>query len=553
MKVGVAQINSIVGDLTGNRQKILHAYQQLAKQGADIVVFPELTICGYPPRDLILRKHFVKECEDILNEIASKTKDTVAIIGSPMLNPHQRGNRAYNGVAWCHNGKIEARGMKCLLPNYSVFEEKRVFESGTRGFYHQFKGKRIGVLICEDMWVHEGIDSSLLHHENPLHHLVNENLDLLINISASPWDYLKKGQRDYILKETVRNTGCPLVYCNYVAANDELIFDGHSSYVSADGEKIETMSGFTEELKVWNVALNSHNHTPKILNTHYKPHTAPIAEIANALAFGIRDYAHKNNIKKTIIGLSGGIDSSVVACLAVNALGKENVIGVSLPHIYTSQSSKTDAEVLAKNLGIKFHTASIETSVKSVEDALQPIFGTDNVNHTSENIQARMRGMYLMGLSNKWNALLLNTGNKSEYAMGFCSLYGDMAGGLAVLGDLYKYQIYELGRHLNNPKLLIPESVFTKAPSAELRPNQTDQDTLPPYDLLDAILKLYIEDYLSIDEIVAKGFERTMVEHIANVVRIMEYKRKQATIILKVSPLAFGIGRRVPIVQGYRG
>lgn len=553
MKIGVAQINTIVGDLSGNRQKILQSYQELAAQGAQIVVFPELAICGYPPRDLILRKHFIKECEHVLTEIAQQTKDTVAIIGSPMSNPHPRGNRAYNGVAWCRKGRIETRGMKCLLPNYDVFEEKRVFESGNGGFFHDFDGKRVGVLICEDMWVHEGIESNLLHHENPLRHLLSENLDLLINVSASPWNYLKKGMRDFILKDAVRNMGCPLIYCNYVAANDELIFDGQSTYVSADNLKIESMRGFAEELKIWDVKLHDQKPTFKQTLDLYQPQRAPISDIEQALVLGIRDYAQKNGIKKAIIGLSGGIDSAVVACLAVEALGSQNVVGVGLPYIHTSEHSKTDAETLAKNLGIEFHMISIEESVTAVEDALKPVFGSAPANIAEENIQARMRGLFLMGLANKWNMLLLNTGNKSEYAMGYCSLYGDMAGGLGVLGDLYKNQVYELGRYLNRAKSYIPESSFTKAPSAELRPNQTDQDTLPPYDMLDAILKLYVEDYLSIDEIVNQGFERKMVEHIANMVRIMEYKRKQATIILKVSPLAFGIGRRVPIVQGYRG
>ncbi len=545
MRIGLAQINTIVGDLPGNRRRILDAYQALVAQGAELVLFPELVVCGYPPRDLLFRRRFVSDVEQATREIAAAIGEVPAVIGYTESNLTGKGRAAYNSAAFCHRGRIIHSARKCLLPTYDVFDEDRYFEPATEPLVVEFGGRKIGLTICEDIWTHESVPTRRFYDLDPVQWLSRKKVDVVINLSASPWNIDKNRLRRTLVADTAQACGCPVAYCNSVGGNDELIFEGRSVVCDASGKVIAGLAAFREDLQIVDI---SSSKSPSIHATYDQEE---LADVYDALVLGLRDYVHKTGFKKALLGLSGGIDSALTAVIAAAALGKENVIGVSLPSVISSQHSKDDAATLAHALGIKYETISIADVVASAEKTLGPIFAGRPRDIAEENIQARARGLLLMAISNKFGALLLTTGNKSELAVGYCTLYGDMCGGLAVISDVFKTQVYALSRWINREKEIIPRSSIDKAPSAELRPDQTDQDSLPPYDLLDAILKAYVEEGISRRDLIAQGYAADVVNDVARKVDLNEYKRKQAAPGLKITPLAFGVGRRIPIVQKY--
>ena len=545
MRIGLAQLNTTVGDLSGNRRLILDAYKTLVAAGAELVVYPELVICGYPPRDLLFKRRFVPDISAVLGEIAAEIGEVPALIGTVEANPAESGRRFFNSVALCHQGRVISHARKCLLPTYDVFDEDRYFEpSSTPPSVFTLNGLQIGVTICEDIWTHPQLAPRNLYHFEPLAWLAGRKLDLMVNLSASPWHHGKGHVREQLVTAAARQLRCPVVYVNAVGGNDELVFDGRSLVSDSQGHITARLSAFSPDLLVADTGAASLPFTP----------AAPSAELADihaALVLGLRDYAHKSGFKKALIALSGGIDSALVAELAVKALGADNVIGVSLPSSISSQHSRDDARDLARNLGIRFETIAIADTVAAAESSLGPVFAGRARDVTEENIQARVRGVVMMALSNKFGALLLTTGNKSEVAVGYCTLYGDMCGGLAVISDVFKTQVYDLCRWINRDREIIPVNTIEKPPSAELRPGQVDQDSLPPYEVLDAILRGYVEEGLSRRDLVALGFAESVVNDIVRKVDLNEYKRKQMAPGLKITPLAFGVGRRIPIVQKY--
>ncbi len=544
MRIGIAQINTTVGDISGNTKRIIEAYQQLCGEGADLVVFPELVITGYPPRDLLFKRRFVPDNEAALLEIARHTENIPILLGFVETNSAKHGRSFFNAAAWCRGGQVYKVFRKTLLPSYDVFDEDRYFEPAEAPECIEYKGCKIGVTICEDIWTHPIVETRHRYGKDPLKTLAEEKVDLIINLSASPWHNEKNEIRSTLITDAASQCNCPIVYCNMVGGNDELIFDGRSLIANHQGDVICAMEAFREDIKVVDLE-NSHY---QIAETYIQ---SEMSDIHDALVLGLRDYAQKTHFKKALIGLSGGIDSAVTAVIAKEALGAENVIGISLPSEISSQHSKDDAEDLAKNLGIEFHYLPIGDVVAASEDTLQTLLAGTEKDVTEENIQARARGLLLMALSNKYGALLLTTGNKSELAVGYCTLYGDMCGGLAVISDLPKTKVFELARFMNRKGEVVPDSTITKPPSAELRPDQKDEDSLPAYDVLDAILKAYVEEGLSRDDIAALGFDAEVVNDMVRKVDLNEYKRKQAAPGLKITPLAFGVGRRIPIVQRY--
>lgn len=545
MRLGLAQLNTIVGDLAGNRRKILDAYTALVAQGAELVVYPELVVCGYPPRDLLLKRRFVPDIAESMGAIAAAIGDVPALIGTVEGNPSGQGRPFYNSAAFCHRGQIIRYARKCLLPTYDVFDEDRYFEPAPQPIVITHAGQRIGVTICEDIWTHPMISTRRLYSGlDPVAQLAAQHCDLMVNLSASPWFYAKGNVRQQLITDAARTLGCPVAYVNAVGGNDELIFDGRSVFADASGRVQAGLAAFQTDLQVVDTASTA----AQIHATFAQPE---MQDIHDALVLGLRDYAHKSGFKRALVALSGGIDSALVAVIAVEALGKENVIGVSLPSAISSDHSKDDARQVAANLGIRFETIAIADAVAACEHALGPIFQGLQPDVTEENIQARIRGVLMMALSNKFGSLLLTTGNKSEVAVGYCTLYGDMAGGLAVISDVFKTQVYALCRWINREQAIIPVNTIEKPPSAELRPGQKDEDSLPPYDVLDAILHGYVEEGLSRRDLVAQGFDETVVNDIVRKVDLNEYKRKQAAPGLKITSLAFGVGRRIPIVQKY--
>ena len=575
MRLGLAQLNSTVGDLAGNRRKILDAYTALVAQGAELVVFPELAVCGYPPRDLLFKRRFVPDVAETLAQIAAATGAVPAILGTVELNPTGRGRPFYNSAAFCYRGAVVAIGRKCLLPTYDVFDEDRYFEPATSPTVVDHAGVRIGLTICEDIWTHPMISTRRLYSGRmPIEQLADQKCDLMVNLSASPWHNAKDGVRqNLVVSKAARSLGCSVAYINAIGGNDELIFDGRSHVVDAQGHVTAGLAAFAEELRVVevslartsvsSVAVSAVSADPvsqrSTLNPQLAASFAPaeLSDIYYALVLGLRDYAQKSGFKRALIALSGGIDSAIVAVLAADAFGPENVIGVSLPSSISSQHSRDDARILAENLGIRFETIGIADAVVAAETALGPFFAGRAPDVTEENIQARVRGVLMMALSNKFGSLLLTTGNKSEMAVGYCTLYGDMCGGLAVISDVFKTQIFALARWINSPaapgagREIIPLNTIEKPPSAELRPGQVDQDSLPPYEILDPILKGYVEEGLSRRDLIAQGFAESVVNDVVRKVDLNEYKRKQAAPGLKITPLAFGVGRRIPLVQKY--
>jgi NAD+ synthase (glutamine-hydrolysing) len=542
MKIGLAQINTIVGDLEGNRQAILRSYHKLVADGAELVVFPEMVVSGYPPRDLLFKSRFVPDNLESLQRIAADIGKVPALIGHIEANPAERGRRFFNSAAWCERGKVRHVARKCLLPTYDVFDEDRYFEAASEPICINWKGWRLGVTICEDIWTGPIVDTSRHYATDPLGFFEGLDVDFILNLSASPWHYGKDSTRQAIVRTAALRVQKPVVYVNAVGGNDELIFDGHSMVMGSHGELLCGLAPFREELAVYDLRGPEPRVDPAFQRDS-------LADIHDALVLGLRDYAHKSGFRTALVGLSGGIDSALTAALAAEALGPENVIGISLPSAISSGHSKEDARQLAENLGLRFETLPIRQVVEAALETLQPLFVGMAPDVTEENIQARARGLLLMAVSNKFGALLLTTGNKSEIAVGYCTLYGDMAGGLAVISDLPKTRVYALSHWVNREREVIPWNTIRKEPSAELRPDQRDEDSLPPYPVLDAILRRYIEEGLSSGEIIEAGYAEDVVRDVIRKVDLNEYKRKQAAPGLKITPLAFGVGRRIPIVQ----
>ncbi len=544
MRIGLAQLNPTVGDLAANRKAIIDAYHALVAQGAELVVFPELAVCGYPPRDLLFKSRFAPDIAKSLAEIAATTGAVPAIVGTVAPAAKSAGRPFINAAAFCHHGRVEQLAAKCLLPTYDVFDEDRYFEPSDAPTIFRFNGKRIGVTICEDLWNDADPADRPRYRIDPVRLLADQDVDLMVNISASPWHTNKSTVRDRLVSTAAQLLGAPVVYCNTIGGNDELVFDGRSLAADASGAINARLPAFETCIQIIDTAA------PALPEPVEDEETA-LDDIRKALVLGLRDYAHKSGFRRALVALSGGIDSAVVAALAVEAFGADNVTGISLPSAISSQHSRDDARVLAANLGIAFDTIAIAEAVAATEAALAPLFAGRPRDVAEENLQARLRGVIMMALSNKFGSLLLTTGNKSEIAVGYCTLYGDMCGGLAVISDVFKTQVYALARHLNREREIIPVSTIEKPPSAELRPDQKDEDSLPPYDTLDAILHAYVEEGLSRAEIAGLGFDLSVVEDMCRKVDLNEYKRKQAAPGLKITPLAFGVGRRIPIVQRY--
>jgi NAD+ synthetase len=542
MKVALAQINPIVGDLAGNESKILAAYQRGVAAGVDMVLCPELSTTGYPPRDLLLKRSFITRNLEMLDRLAAATGKVGLMVGFVGKNDFRPGRELTNSVALLQNGKIVATRTKTLLPTYDVFDEDRYFEPATENNPAEFVSDNIGMTICEDIWNDEDFWTERRYQHNPPVELAEAGAKIIFNISASPWHLGKNKTRFDMLRSIAQKTRRPVVFCNQVGGNDELIFDGSSVVFNASGDLIAQGKWFEEDFIV--------------VDTESKEAIQPIElgpeeAIYQALVLGLRDYFSKCGFKSAVLGLSGGIDSAITACIAVAALGKENVRGVSLPSQFSSQHSLDDARVLAERLGIQYDVVPIQKAFETTKQQLQPLFAGKAEDTTEENIQARLRGVILMALSNKFGSLLLTTGNKSEIAVGYCTLYGDMAGGLAVISDVPKTMIYRISKWINREREIIPASSITKPPSAELRPDQCDQDSLPPYDILDAILDLYVVQAKSASDIVAAGFDEATVRKVVRLIDLSEYKRRQAAPGLKVTTKAFGVGRRIPIAQRY--
>jgi NAD+ synthase (glutamine-hydrolysing) len=544
LKIGILQLNSTIGDFSANRQKLLAGYEKAAALGAEFIIAPELFLCGYPPRDLLLRDDFI---DANLAALAETTKSVGAIplcVGCVDRNSEKPGRALQNAAAVLQNGKILWRTQKSLMPTYDVFDEDRYFEPAKNVAPFEFNGRKLGITICEDIWNDEDFWPERLYRRDPVKELIAQGAEIIINISASPWHDGKEQMRLKMLQRVARDEKIPLAQVNLVGANDELIFDGHSVVLNSKGDLIRLGKSFAEEIFV--ADLDADLPLKKIESPEREQ------QLFAALSLGIRDYVHKCGFKSVIVGLSGGIDSALVAVLAADALGAENVLGVAMPARYSSAGSLTDAELLAKNLGIRFEILPIEPAFVAVEKQLEKVFAGTKPNEAEENVQSRLRGVTLMALSNKFGALVLTTGNKSEMAVGYCTLYGDMNGALAPLADVLKTDIYKIARWVNRAREIIPAATILKPPSAELRPNQKDQDSLPAYETLDAILDLYVVKNLGKEEIVRRGFDAAIVNDVLNKINFSEYKRRQAAPALKVSPRAFGIGRRVPVAQKFR-
>lgn len=543
MKIALAQLNTTVGDLSGNEAKILAAYKRACDAGADIAVFPELTTVGYPPRDLLLKKDLVAKNLAVLNRLAAGSRSTAMLVGYVAEHKEQPGRDLTNEVALLQDGKIVTARTKTLLPTYDVFDEDRYFEPAMTNVPVAFGKKTIGLTICEDIWNDEDFWPQRRYRANPVSSLLKSGAEIIFNVSASPWSLGKDKVRYEMLASLARRSGKPVVICNLVGGNDELVFDGNSLIFNRAGDLIGKAKAFDEDFFVIDTETAPAIQFPTISDEE---------NIHNALVLGLRDYFHKCGFESAVLGLSGGIDSALVAYLAAKALGPENVHGISLPSQFSSKGSLDDARELAKNLGIRYDVLPIQTAFECAKSQLKPLFAGKPEDAAEENIQARLRGVLLMALSNKFGSLLLTTGNKSELAVGYCTLYGDMCGGLAVISDVPKTMVYKLSKWINREREIIPTSSIAKAPSAELRPDQTDQDTLPPYETLDAILDHYVVHGRSLPEIIALGFNHETVRKVIRMIDINEYKRRQAAPGLKVTTKAFGVGRRFPIAQRYR-
>ena len=543
MKIALAQINTTVGDLAGNEARILDSAARARSEGVDLVLFPELAITGYPPRDLLLKKDFIAGNLAVLQRLAAASGPAALLVGYVGENKNTPGRDVTNAAALLQDGHIVATRAKTLLPTYDVFDEDRYFEPARNNAPLSIANQICGVTICEDIWNDEDFWPHRRYRANPAGDVLAAGARHLFNISASPWHVGKEKLRAQIVASLARKSGRPIALCNLVGGNDELIFDGHSLVFNAAGALIAQGRAFEEDF----VVVDTENSPP------ISPVPAPEEEyVYRALVLGLRDYFHKCGFQSAVLGLSGGIDSAVVACLARAALGPDHVQGVSLPSQFSSQGSLDDARLLAQRLGLRYDVIPIQPCFQAVKQQVKPVFGGRPEDTTEENIQARLRGVILMALSNKFGSLLLTTGNKSELAVGYCTLYGDMCGGLAVISDVPKTMVYRLAHWINRDHEVIPAASITKAPSAELRPNQTDQDSLPPYETLDAILEQYVVHGRSSAEIARLGYAPETVKQVIRLIDVNEYKRRQAAPGLKVTTKAFGVGRRFPIAQRYR-
>ncbi len=542
MRVALAQINFHVGNFSYNLNKMVQAIKDARKQYADLIVFSELSVCGYPPRDLLYSDRFLEECMDTVRQLAKICTDIGAIVGGPSRNENKGGKKLYNSAFLLYDGAIQEVYHKGLLPTYDVFNEYRYFEPAKEFNTINFRGKRIAITICEDIW---NINATGMYPLNPPDILARQNPDMIINISASPFAWNHRPQRLQVLVENAAKYKVPLFSANLVGGQTDLLFDGASAVCNADGKLVDVMPGFEEAVRVYSLdEVNDHQGIePPLVSSG----SVKYRLMKQALVMGIRDYFKKTGIKKAILGLSGGLDSALTLVLAVEALGKENVWAVLLPGPYSSDHSVTDAMQLASNLGVKHSTIPIGDLVKSFDKSLKPYFAGTASGIAEENIQARARAVILMGLSNKFGYMLLNTSNKSEAAVGYGTLYGDMCGGLAVIGDVYKTEAYGLARLINEKEEVIPHNTIVKPPSAELKPDQRDTDSLPPYEVLDPILFRLLEQQEDPSSIIADGADERLVRKIARMVFMNEYKRFQSPPILRVSPKCLGIGREMPL------
>lgn len=543
MKIALAQINTTVGDISGNEAKIRSAYQQGVEAGAELVMVPELAITGYPPRDLLLKHTFITQNLAALERLATTTNKTGLLVGYVGRNDVRPGREVTNAVALLQHGRLQATRVKTLLPTYDVFDEDRYFEPATDNQPVPFNGTKIGLTICEDVWNDEDFWRDRRYHRNPAMELAAAGAQFIFNLSSSPWHLGKNRIRHEMLVGLAAKTNRPLLYCNSVGGNDELVFDGGSLAFGSGGRLLAHGQLFAEDFLIVDTDSSA---------TVVPAELADEEKVYRALVLGLRDYLHKCGFRSAVLGLSGGIDSALTACIAVDALGRENVRGISLPSQFSSQGSLDDARAVAGSLGIGHDVIPIQPAFEAVKQQLGSVFAGRPEDTTEENIQARLRGVILMALSNKFGSLLLTTGNKSELGVGYCTLYGDMCGGLAVISDVPKTMVYRLARWINREREIIPEASILKPPSAELRPNQTDQDSLPPYEVLDAILEAYVVEGRSQVEIVEAGFDPATVKRVAHLINLSEYKRRQAAPGLKVTSKAFGIGRRVPVAQRFR-
>jgi NAD+ synthase (glutamine-hydrolysing) len=543
MKVYIGQINSTVGALGSNAELIRRAYDEGVRAGADVVLVPELAVTGYPPRDLLDRPFFIDAALEIRDALVAMTGDTTLVFGCPVRNANWCGKPLHNAAVVARNGKVLLEQHKTLLPTYDVFDELRYFEPARSVQLVEIAGRRVGVSICEDFWFDDEAHGRKLYCRNPVDELARQGAEIFLNISASPFNAGKRRTRWDIFSKIAARYDAPLVYVNQVGGNDELLFDGSSVVFDQTGRTIYCAPAFEE-----------HGSLVKLEGAPCEMSLALDKEedIGRALILGLRDYMRKCGFTDVVIGLSGGIDSALTAAIAVEAIGAEHVTGIGMPSQFSSGHSVDDARTLAANLGIAFHLVPIKGIYEPYDSALDDLFGEDKFDTTNENVQARIRGNILMAWSNRKGSLVVTTGNKSELAVGYCTLYGDMAGGLSLLGDVYKTMVYRVARWINREREIIPQSTITKPPSAELRPDQTDQDTLPPYEVLDAILKLYIEQWKEVDEIVAAGFDAELVKRVLRMVDSAEFKRQQAAPTIRVSSKAFGSGRAMPIAQRWR-
>jgi len=550
MKIALAQLNYIINNFEYNKSTIIDAIGKAKKMGAELVVFSELSVCGYPPHDLLDRKEFVENCLAAVNDIAKKCEGIAAVVGSPSYNDNPNGKMLFNSAFFLNKGKVESVHHKSLLPTYDIFDEYRYFEPCTEFNTVEFNGKRLAITVCEDLWddqpASSGVSRNRLYTISPMEQLVKQNPDLVINIAASPFSVDTHQRRLTVFRGNVTRFGLPVINVNQVGGNTDLVFDGGSMVLNSEGNMVVKMKSFEEDFRV--IDVDDEN---LMKNPPYEEPLERIAQIHDALVIGIRDYFSKMGFKKATLGLSGGIDSAVTLALAQKALGSKDIRVLLLPSNYSSQHSVDDAIALAKNLSIQFDTVSIEDPFRSITNGLKDVFAGKPEDITEENIQARVRGTILMALSNKFGHLLLNTSNKSEAAVGYGTLYGDMNGAISVLGDVYKTDVFALARYINRNGEIIPENTITKPPSAELRPDQKDSDSLPEYDILDQILFRYIEGHRSEKEIIAEGYNPEVVKKVVRLVNINEYKRFQAPPILRVSSKAFGYGRKMPLVAKY--
>lgn len=543
MRILLAQINPTIGDLKGNTEKILHGLKRGRKEGADLVLFPELTISGYPPDDFLLLPHFIEAVSRSLQDIIKECKNITAVVGLPRQNPDQKEKGLYNSAAIIQNQALVGFEDKMLLPTYDVFAERRYFEPAAGVRVWNLCGQKVAVTICEDLWQHSDLLTSTSYRRDPVKDLQPLCPELVLNLSASPYSIGKAEKRLKVCTRASSTLNCPVLLCNQVGGNDSLIFDGYSLYVDASGQLINYAKGFEEDFLL--VDLNTEAQTrPLVIDD--------TADLYHALVLGLRDYFQKSGFKKACLGISGGIDSALVASIAVDALGAENVLGICMPSRYSSESSTTDSKKLADNLKMQYREIPIEGPFQNYLELLTPQFQGRPPDTTEENLQARIRGMILMAISNKLGYIVLSTGNKSELAMGYATLYGDMCGGLGVISDVTKMQVYALSNWINRDREIIPLNTIQKPPSAELRPNQKDSDSLPDYEIIDNVLHEYVEEHHSPEQIMRKyNYSSEMVNDLIKRIHCNEYKRRQSPPGLRVTEKAFTVGRRFPIVQRF--